>query len=251
MPDDKMIERIEEKGAGLADRGGLLMARDRFIVVFALIMTTIGLNAFLGEWIFGGELVGIALAMTLAVTLVTSESRRVTAWVALGFGVLTLGAGFWVIAFGQSIGPRFAFKVGLLGMTVILAFVIGKRIVQHPVVNLNTLAGAASIYLIFGLFFALAYSFLGGLLVESGYAAATPAQAFFTSSRPVTASDFMYFSFVTLTTVGYGDLIASTEFGRMLAISEALLGQLYLVTVVAVLVSNMGRRKGDATRSPA
>jgi hypothetical protein len=46
---------------------------------------------------------------------------------------------------------------------------------------------------------------------------------------------------VTLTTTGYGDLTASTDGGRMCAILEALFGQLYLVSIVAVLVANMGR----------
>ncbi|MEP6622954.1 MAG: potassium channel family protein, partial [Acidimicrobiia bacterium] len=55
------------------------------------------------------------------------------------------------------------------------------------------------------------------------------------------AVDFVYFSFTTLTTTGYGDLTSRLDLGRMLAISEALLGQLYLVSVVALLVANLGR----------
>jgi len=50
----------------------------------------------------------------------------------------------------------------------------------------------------------------------------------------------LYFSFVTQTTVGYGDLTAAGGFGRALAVLEALIGQLYLVTVIALLVSNLG-----------
>jgi hypothetical protein len=46
---------------------------------------------------------------------------------------------------------------------------------------------------------------------------------------------------VTLTTVGYGDFTASTSVGRMFAVSEALTGQLYLVSAVALLVGNIGR----------
>jgi hypothetical protein len=53
----------------------------------------------------------------------------------------------------------------------------------------------------------------------------------------------VYFSFVTLTTVGYGDLTASNEVGRAVAILEALAGQLYLVTIVALFVSNLGRER--------
>jgi hypothetical protein len=48
---------------------------------------------------------------------------------------------------------------------------------------------------------------------------------------------YLYFSFTTLTTVGFGDLTAGSDAGRMLAVMEALLGQLYLVTVVAFIVA--------------
>ena len=57
------------------------------------------------------------------------------------------------------------------------------------------------------------------------------------------AVDYVYFSFVTLTTVGYGDLTARQDVGRMCSILEALFGQLYLVSVVALLVANMGRSR--------
>jgi voltage-gated potassium channel Kch len=52
---------------------------------------------------------------------------------------------------------------------------------------------------------------------------------------------FQYFSFITLTTVGYGDLTPGTELGQLLASLEALTGQLFLVSVVALVVGNLGR----------
>ena len=58
--------------------------------------------------------------------------------------------------------------------------------------------------------------------------------------------DFLYFSFVTQTTVGYGDFTAAGDLGRALCVVEALVGQLYLVTIIAVLVSRMAGRPGIA-----
>jgi hypothetical protein len=52
----------------------------------------------------------------------------------------------------------------------------------------------------------------------------------------------VYFSFVTMATVGYGDLLAQGGVGRALAVTEGILGQVYLVTAVAALVGNLGRR---------
>jgi hypothetical protein len=90
-----------------------------------------------------------------------------------------------------------------------------------------------ALYLLLGMLFALVYGAmdrLGGDPVFAGGQAAT-------------ASNCLYFSFTTLTTVGYGDLVARTDLGHTLAVSEALIGQIYLVTVVSVLVSNLGRSR--------
>jgi voltage-gated potassium channel Kch len=65
------------------------------------------------------------------------------------------------------------------------------------------------------------------------------AEPFFVQADDPGVQTYLYFSFVTLTTVGYGDFTAATNLGRTLATTEALLGQLYLVTVIAVLVSRM------------
>jgi uncharacterized membrane protein len=60
------------------------------------------------------------------------------------------------------------------------------------------------------------------------------------------AADFLYYSFASLTTTGFGDITAATSFGRSVGITEALVGQIYLVTVVAVIVSNLRPRTGRA-----
>ena len=69
------------------------------------------------------------------------------------------------------------------------------------------------------------------------------ARPFFASTNRASDADYLYFSFSTLTTLGYADLVGRTNLGRMLAVTEALFGQMYLVTIVALLVSNFGRRR--------
>ena len=157
-------------------------------------------------------------------------------------------------AAGKVGDTRLAYQLAVLAIGVTITGVIVRRIVKHPQVSVDTVAGAASIYLLLGLLFAVAYAFVGDIIMAFGPAASTPAvefsnaaQAFFISSRTPLPSDFLYYSFITLTTVGYGDVTASTQFGRMLSVCEALIGQLYLVTVVAILVSNLrpAARKAD------
>lgn len=58
---------------------------------------------------------------------------------------------------------------------------------------------------------------------------------------PPDSGDFLYFSVITLTTVGYGDLTPATAVGRTIAMTEALVGQLYLVSVVAAVVGRWRR----------
>jgi uncharacterized membrane protein len=105
------------------------------------------------------------------------------------------------------------------------------------VISVQTITGALCVYILFGLFFALVYR----LLAQFGFA------PFFAQTDQATAADYVYFSFVTLTTVGYGDLTTTHNLARMLAITEALLGQFYLVTVIAVLVS---RASSERMRRP-
>jgi voltage-gated potassium channel len=100
-------------------------------------------------------------------------------------------------------------------------------------VNVQTVLGAVCIYLVIGMLFA---SFDSGLSHLSG-------RPFFAGVSSATSSQYMYFSFVTLTTVGYGDLTPQSGAARALAVSEGLMGQLYLVTVLALLVGSFGRSR--------
>jgi hypothetical protein len=110
---------------------------------------------------------------------------------------------------------------------------IGGQLVSHPRISGATILGALCTYMLIGMLFRL--SIRDGERVSS-----TP---FFVTETAPRSLDFLYFSYVTLTTVGYGDPTAAGDLGRMLAVTEALLGQLYLVTVVAVVIGNIGRER--------
>jgi hypothetical protein len=84
---------------------------------------------------------------------------------------------------------------------------------------------------------ALGFSFL-----YAGASALTEG-AFFNDGIVGEASDFMYFSVVTVTTLGYGDLTPATEAGRSLVILETLLGQIFLIVLVAFLVGMLGKKR--------
>jgi hypothetical protein len=109
-------------------------------------------------------------------------------------------------------------------LSVAAPVIVVLRLVQHRTVTMATLYGAIAAYLLV----AVAYFFVF-LTVRQWQG------AFFTSTTEPSSS-YMYFSLTTITTVGYGDLTAQTHLGRLLANSEAVVGQVYLVTFVAMIV---------------
>jgi hypothetical protein len=236
----------EHQAGGNEARAKRFLRTDGYVLVLAMLGIVLLTNAFLVQGSAGVLFMLGALAVTLIVTLVTSEAHVgaiALASVAVAIAVI---AGIAASAMGQAGNAKLDFQLITIAMGVAIAVVIARRILKHPTVSVDTVAGAAAIYLLFGLVFAVLYAFVGDLLltfdpsvIARAGAHPSAAQAFFASSRVPMPSDFLYFSFVTLTTVGYGDLTAATQFGRMLSVTEALFGQLYLVTVVAVLVSNI------------
>jgi hypothetical protein len=103
-------------------------------------------------------------------------------------------------------------------------------------VTVPVVAGVLCLYLLVGLFFAFAYTAVQNL----------GGAPFFANGDAATSTRSLYFSFVTMTTVGYGDFTARTNLGHTMAVTEALLGQIYLVTVVAAIVSRLVPRGAQA-----
>jgi hypothetical protein len=116
--------------------------------------------------------------------------------------------------------------VGLAPPAIVTGLI--KHFREEGRITVQTMFGVLCLYLLIGIFFGTCFATIETLTNRP----------FFTIPVAET-SDFLYFSFATLTTVGYGDLIAATNVGRSLAITEALIGQIYLVTVVALIVGNL------------
>lgn len=117
-----------------------------------------------------------------------------------------------------------------------------RRLLQHRRASASTLFGAVSAYILI----AISFDFL--FLTLEGYQS-TP---FFGTVEPT--STYMYYSLVTITTLGYGDFASVTELGRLMSTIEAVIGQVYLVTFVAMIVGLLvaqRQRKGEIAVSPA
>jgi Ion channel len=121
-------------------------------------------------------------------------------------------------------GAADLWKALLLLMTAIL---VVRRVLAKPTVTIQSIYGALSAYLIIGLMFAACYAAIERLGTSD----------FFASHQPANTQTFQYFSFTTLTTLGYGDFTAAESGGRAIAVIEALTGQVFLATLVARLVA--------------
>jgi hypothetical protein len=145
---------------------------------------------------------------------------------------LSLIAGSWnAFAHGTTlIGLTFfASSVLYLVAPLSIVFDLGRR--RH--VDRQLMMGALATYLMLGMAFAFSYRCI----------AAFQPSPFFGDNGDGTLADSLFYSFVTLTTTGYGDLVPAGNPGRTLAVLEALLGQLFLVTAVAKVV-NVRKPKG-------
>jgi ion channel len=146
-------------------------------------------------------------------------------WVSLTIGFGVAGTVLVVLAPAGSEATQGIVSIGIALAVLGALIAVLARVMEHDTVGLETLAGALCGYLLIG--------FLFGSLYTAADAFGR-AHAF---GQPVPRTDFSYFSFVTLTTLGYGDLAPKTDFVQRLAVLEAMIGQIYLATTIARLVS--------------
>jgi hypothetical protein len=171
--------------------------------------------------------------ITLAVALATSARADVR------FGARAIVLAAVVIASiqlafrdGRAVSSTVALVSAILAVATVITVGYGVR--RQNEVNAASVSGAVSIYLLIGMLFVFLYAAvqtIGG-------------NEFFAQGVAGTRALFLYFSYVTMLTLGYGDYTPANQVGKTFAVMEALFGQLYLVTVVAVLVSSFGRRRG-------
>jgi hypothetical protein len=176
----------------------------------------------------GWSAVGItALAGTAAAVAFGSSGARsshVRIVVAVGVTAVVLAI---VAALSGTAGFLAAAALVQVMLLIAAAATVLKAVLSEPQVDFRTILGAISVYLIFGLLFTSLYVAIDRL--QSG--------EFFLNEVGSQTGDFVFFSFTTLTTTGYGNLVPAAQPGKMVAGLEMLFGQIFLVTLIAGLVS--------------
>jgi hypothetical protein len=202
------------------------------IGIIAVIFASAGADE--GGWLAFAALTvqGAVLVFVLHTSDVGLRTRRIgeaVALVAVVGGLLSLA----------EVGPGTERTAAMVSTLMVLATPVAiiQRVGRQATVDATVIAGAICIYLLLGLFFARIYGLEDQL--SQG--------PFFVQAEQASDADHVYFSFVTLATLGYGDLTPVGDLGRMTAVTEALLGQIYLVTVVALAVSRIGSARRRRT----
>jgi hypothetical protein len=209
---------------------------DAFGLVFILVLTTYVLASLLENRGWAAVLLTMATSATSVVALTSSHARAKLVRAAIALSVLAVA----LAAIGAATGDRAWLNLASLIQVSLLAVAMAavlRRVVTAPEVGFRTILGALSVYTVLGILF----TFLYGLIdrVQGG--------AFFEGVAHPQGSDFLFFSYTTLTTTGYGNLVPGGQPGRLFSGLEMMAGQIFLVTLVAGLVSLW--RPGEAIRN--
>jgi len=206
-----------------------MRAAHSYWAVLAAIFVAFFMAALLPDDAWASSLIVLVLSATLLTVIWTAgwamTERTVPFAIATASGLAAAINIFWQT---EALTAALGLVAGLLIVSIAVAIAAGA-IAQNEV-NSRSVAGAICVYMLFGMLF----MFLYGVLVALGHA------PFFAQGTDGTRPIRLYFSFVTLATLGYGDYTPAGNLGHALAVLEALIGQLYLVTVVAVVVTRLG-----------
>jgi hypothetical protein len=218
--------------------------RDAFGLVLLLVLLTYVLTSLLDDRGWDAVVLCLATSATSVVALTSAHVRhgvvRAAFWIA-ALAVLLAGV---AAASGAHVWLNFSSAIQVVLLAVAMAAVL-RRVIANAGADSRTILGAISVYTVFGILFTYLYAFVAR--VQNG--------PFFEGHPDAGGSDFIFFSYTTLTTTGFGDLVPGGQPGRMLAGLEMMTGQIFLVTLVAGLVSlwrpgERFRRQGNGAKLP-
>jgi len=208
---------------------------DAFGLVLVLVLATYVLTSLLSNRGWSAVVLTIATSATSVVALSSSHAHAKVVRAALWLSGLTILLAVVAAASGDRTWLNFA-SVVQIGLLAVAMGAVLRRVLTTATVGSRTILGAISVYTVLGILFTFLYGTIER--VQGG--------AFFEGLPHPGGSDFLFFSYTTLTTTGYGNLVPGGQPGRMLAGLEMMIGQIFLVTLVAGLVSLW--RPGEALR---
>jgi ion channel len=208
---------------------------DAFGLVFCLVILTYVLASLLSNRGWAAVVLVAVTSLTSVIALTSSHARGPTVRAATALSLLTLLLAVISAASGANLWLNCASVIQIALLAVAMATVL-RRVVTAAEVGFRTILGAISVYTVLGILFTFLYGMVDRL--QEG--------PFFEGVAHPQGSDFLFFSYTTLTTTGFGNLVPGGQPGRMISGLEMMIGQIFLVTLVAGLVSLW--RPGEALR---
>jgi hypothetical protein len=200
-------------------------------VFLVLLIVTLFIIEPLGHlWDVGQLLTSVFFSLLLVSGVAAVSERRAPTVIVTGLVIITLGLR-WVSHLVPSVGIASASDISAFFCIGLLAGVVLLQVFRKGPITWHRIQGAISVYLLLGLMWGFAYK-LALLLIPGSIQMTITGQQ---QGSPM--SSILYFSFVTLTTVGYGDIVPIHPIVRSLANLEALVGQLYPAILIGRLVS--------------
>ena len=208
----------------------------RYIWLFTSLFVLLTISPFLAVSQFGRVMTNALICVSLfACSAIISPKR--TSLIVAGIVVFVLFVLSQIGTIGSELTTHLTTRIAALLFYIYTLVVISIDVGEGESVDANKLCGAVCIYLLIGLFFSQIFQILIAInpahFVTSSGATLTSAS----HNRLELGVNLVYFSFVTLTTMGYGDILPATLASRMLSALEAVVGQIYLAVLVARLVS--------------
>src|SRR5437773_7604252 len=184
------------------------------------------------EEIKGGDLIiSLLLSLVLLSAVLAVADRKHVLVIALVLAIPAV-AGRWINHFRPDLVPPAVFLTAALVLTAFVVAHLLRFILRAPSVNVEVLCASISAYLMLGLMWTMAYWLVDQLTPGGAFSFNTNA-----GTRSMNGFTGFYFSFVTLSTVGYGDITPVSRMARWLAAMEAMTGLLYVAVLIARLVS--------------
>jgi hypothetical protein len=223
-------EKVAQKPAGRVRSHAGLFRNSVAYCLAALVLIFVAAPFI--EHFHGGERIeaGLLTLVFLSAALAVGERRRTLAWAAVL--VTPALAGKWLNRWRPDLVPS---EVFLCTGLVFIAFVVAhllRFILRAPKVNSEIMCAGVTIYLMLGWFWAFAYMLVARGIPDSFVFTVGPA-----STRSLEGFRSIYFSYSTLTTVGFGDIIPVSSGARMLAMTESIAGLFYVTLLIARLVA--------------
>jgi hypothetical protein len=209
--------------------------RDAFGLVLALVLLTYVLASLMHNHGWSAVVLTLATSATSIVALTSSHVKVQSVRLAIWLSALAVGLAALTAITGERTFLNLASLIQISLLAVAMAAVL-RRVVLSAEIGSRTILGALSVYAALGIFFTFLYGTIDRL--QGG--------PFFEGHPSPSGGDFLFFSYTTLTTTGYGNLVPGGQPGRLFAGLEMMLGQIFLVTLVAGLVSLW--RPGEALR---